>query len=51
MQELRQIEQVAEHNKIALNVINKVGTRDPSLIVSFEFTHHPVFAVAVVKRS
>ncbi|KAH7688507.1 N-alpha-acetyltransferase 35 NatC auxiliary subunit protein [Dioscorea alata] len=51
MQELRQIEQVAEHNKIALNVINKVGTQDPSLIVSFEFTHHPVFAVAVVKRS
>ncbi|KQK01141.2 hypothetical protein BRADI_3g54430v3 [Brachypodium distachyon] len=49
--ELRQIEQVAEHNRIALNIINSVGVGDPSLRVSFEFTHHPHFAVAVVKRS
>ncbi|KAJ6831291.1 N-alpha-acetyltransferase 35, NatC auxiliary subunit [Iris pallida] len=49
--ELRQIEQVAEHNRIALSVINRVGANDPSIRISFEFTHHPVFAVAVVKRS
>ncbi|KAM0883840.1 hypothetical protein ACQ4PT_031369 [Festuca glaucescens] len=49
--EIRQIEQVAEHNRIALNIINHVGAGDPSLRVSFEFTHHPHFAVAVVKRS
>ncbi|XP_073013320.1 uncharacterized protein [Typha latifolia] len=49
--ELRQIEQVAEHNRIALNVINQVGSHDPSLKISLEFTHHPYFAVLVVKRS
>uniref|UniRef100_A0ACD5ZFF1 Uncharacterized protein n=1 Tax=Avena sativa TaxID=4498 RepID=A0ACD5ZFF1_AVESA len=49
--EIRQIEQVAEHNRIALNIINHVGAGDPSLRVSFEFTYHPHFAVAVVKRS
>ncbi|TVU27867.1 hypothetical protein EJB05_19368, partial [Eragrostis curvula] len=49
--ELRRIEQVAEHNRIALNIINQVGAGDPSLKVSFEFTHHPHFAVAIVKRS
>ncbi|KAJ1281484.1 hypothetical protein BS78_04G309500 [Paspalum vaginatum] len=49
--ELRRIEQVAEHNRIALNIISLVGAGDPSLRVSFEFTHHPHFAVAVVKRS
>lgn len=49
--ELRQFEQVAEHNSIALNVICRVGSLDPSLKVSFEFNHHPYFATAVVKRS
>ncbi|XP_077237951.1 MAK10 homologue isoform X2 [Tasmannia lanceolata] len=49
--EVRQIEQVAVHNRIALNVINHAGGHDPSLNVSFEFSHHPCFAVAVVKRS
>ncbi|XP_064977459.1 uncharacterized protein LOC135619404 [Musa acuminata AAA Group] len=49
MLELQQLEQVAEHNRIALNVINQVGADDPSLRVSFEFTHHPHFAMAVVK--
>ncbi|XP_066332752.1 uncharacterized protein [Miscanthus floridulus] len=49
--EVRRIEQVAEHNRIALNIINQVGAGEPSLRVSFEFTHHPHFAVAVVKRS
>ena len=49
--ELRQIEQVAEHNRIALNIISQVGAGDPLLRVSFEFMYHPHFAVAVVKRS
>lgn len=51
MAELRKIEQVAEHNGIALNVICRVGALDPSLKVSFEFNHHPYFATAVVRRS
>jgi N-alpha-acetyltransferase 35, NatC auxiliary subunit len=49
--ELRRIEQVAEHNMIALNIISQVGAGDPPLRVSFKFTHHANFAVAVVKRS
>ncbi|GMH04559.1 hypothetical protein Nepgr_006399 [Nepenthes gracilis] len=49
--ELRHIEQVAEHNSIALNVISRVGALDTTLKISFEFTYHPYFAVAVVKRS
>ncbi|EEF30428.1 N-alpha-acetyltransferase 35, NatC auxiliary subunit [Ricinus communis] len=49
--EVRRLEQVAEHNSIALNVICQVGALDPSLKVSFEFIHHPCFATAVVKRS
>ncbi|XP_010241586.1 PREDICTED: N-alpha-acetyltransferase 35, NatC auxiliary subunit isoform X2 [Nelumbo nucifera] len=49
--ELRQIEQVAEHNWIALNVICQAGAEDPSLKISFEFSHHPCFAIATVKRS
>ncbi|GAB2300291.1 hypothetical protein Dimus_034327 [Dionaea muscipula] len=51
MAELRHVEQVAEHNSIALNVISQVGSLDPTLKVSFEFTYHPFFAVAIVKRS
>ncbi|KAL0013692.1 hypothetical protein SO802_000761 [Lithocarpus litseifolius] len=49
--ELRKIEQVAEHNSIALHVISRVGALDPTLKASFEFSHHPYFATAVVKRS
>ncbi|KAJ9535555.1 hypothetical protein OSB04_un001307 [Centaurea solstitialis] len=49
--ELRHIEQVAEHNGIALNLVSRLGSLDPSLKVSFEFNHHPHFATAVVKRS
>lgn len=49
--ELQQIERVAEYNKIALHVINKLDFNDSSLKISFEFNHHPYFAVAVVKRS
>ncbi|KAK7292038.1 hypothetical protein RIF29_07668 [Crotalaria pallida] len=51
MAELRRIEQVAEHNSIALNVICRVGALDPSLNISFTFCHHPFFATAIVKRS
>ena len=49
--ELRRLEQVAEHNSIALNIISRAGALDPSLKVTFEFNHHPYFATAVVKRS
>ncbi|KNA16746.1 hypothetical protein SOVF_086350 isoform B [Spinacia oleracea] len=49
--ELRCIEQVAERNSIALNVINRVGALDATLKISLDFTYHPNFAVAVVKRS
>ncbi|XP_038878365.1 N-alpha-acetyltransferase 35, NatC auxiliary subunit isoform X1 [Benincasa hispida] len=49
--ELRRIEQVAEHNSVALNLIHKVGGLDPSLKISFEFNHHPYFGTALVKRS
>ncbi|KAM7252480.1 hypothetical protein ACFE04_024363 [Oxalis oulophora] len=41
---------VAEHNVVALNVICRLGPIDPSLKVSFEFSQHPFFATAVVKR-
>ncbi|KAL4571448.1 hypothetical protein LXL04_018208 [Taraxacum kok-saghyz] len=51
LRELRHIEQVAEHNGIALNLVSRLGSLDPSLKVSFEFNHHPHFATAVVKRS
>ncbi|KAG9138107.1 hypothetical protein Leryth_001353 [Lithospermum erythrorhizon] len=51
MEELRRIEQVAERNDVALNVICRLGKLDPSLNVYFEFNHHPYFAIAVVKRS
>ncbi|KAK4265252.1 hypothetical protein QN277_026329 [Acacia crassicarpa] len=51
MSELRRVEQVAEHNSVALNLICRIGAIDRSLKVSFEFSHHPVFATAIVKRS
>lgn len=51
LNELRMIEQVAEHNVVALNLVRHLGTLDPSLKVYFEFSHHPHFASAVVKRS
>lgn len=41
------LEQVAEHNIIAVNLL----CQDRSLKVSFEFIHHPHFATAVVRRS
>lgn len=51
LMELQQLEQVAERNRVALSVIDRIGARDPSLTVSFEFTHHPHFAIAMIKRS
>ncbi|KAK6151714.1 hypothetical protein DH2020_014349 [Rehmannia glutinosa] len=51
MAELRRIEQVAEHNSVALNLLCQLGNIEPSLKFSFEFIHHPHFAVAAVKRS
>ncbi|XP_057487100.1 uncharacterized protein LOC130773167 isoform X3 [Actinidia eriantha] len=51
MAELRRIEQVAEHNGVAINLICQLGMLDLSLKVYFEFCHHPYFATAVVKRS
>ncbi|KAJ3695497.1 hypothetical protein LUZ60_000874 [Juncus effusus] len=51
LSELRQIEQVAERNRIALNVINQLGAGNPSFRVSLDLSHHPYFAVLLVKRS
>ncbi|XP_051152519.1 uncharacterized protein LOC127266347 isoform X2 [Andrographis paniculata] len=51
IEELRRIEQVAEHNAVALNLLSRLGALEPSLKTSFEFIHHPHFALAVVKRS
>ncbi|XP_010413855.1 PREDICTED: N-alpha-acetyltransferase 35, NatC auxiliary subunit-like isoform X3 [Camelina sativa] len=45
--EVRGLEQVAERNIVAVNLF----CQDRSLKVSFEFTHHPYFATAVVRRS
>ncbi|KAL9255140.1 N-alpha-acetyltransferase 35, NatC auxiliary subunit-like protein [Drosera capensis] len=51
MSELRQIELIAECKSMALNIIGRVGSVDPTLKVSFEFMLHPASAVAIVKRS
>ncbi|KAK8697359.1 hypothetical protein V6N13_113510 [Hibiscus sabdariffa] len=51
LSELRKLEQVAEHNSVAQNLICRLGALDPSLKVSFEFSHHPFFPTVVVKRS
>ncbi|EOA29969.1 hypothetical protein CARUB_v10013072mg [Capsella rubella] len=45
--EVRGLEKVAERNIVAVNLF----CQDRSLKVSFEFTHHPYFATAVVRRS
>ena len=49
--EIQQLEHVAEKNRITLNVIRFVGQGGNFPRVSFEFSHHPLFAVAVIKRS
>ncbi|AEC06164.1 MAK10 homologue [Arabidopsis thaliana] len=45
--EVTGLEKVAERNIVAVNLF----CQDRSLKVSFEFTHHPYFATAVVRRS
>ncbi|CAL9222720.1 unnamed protein product [Arabidopsis halleri] len=45
--EVQGLEKVAERNIVAVNLF----CQDRSLKVSFEFTHHPYFATAVVRRS
>lgn len=50
LDELKRLEQVAERNSVALNVISQVASVDPSLKISFEFSYHHYFAIAVVKR-
>ncbi|XP_057868332.2 uncharacterized protein LOC131075505 isoform X2 [Cryptomeria japonica] len=49
-EEIRQMEHVAEKNRIALSVI-LAGKGDSLPRVSFEFSQHPCFPVAVIKRS
>lgn len=51
LHEIQQLEHVAEKNRIALNVIHFAGQASCFPRVSFEFSHHPLFAVAVIKRS
>lgn len=48
--EVRQLEQVATRNRVALQIAHQAGPGD-NLRVSFEFSQHPCFAVAVVKKS
>jgi hypothetical protein len=47
--EIRQLKQVALRNRVALQIAHQVGPGD-NLRVSFEFSQHPCFAVAVVKK-
>lgn len=51
LHEIQQLEHVAEKNRIALNVIHFAEQAGSFPRVSFEFSHHPLFAVAVIKRS
>ncbi|KAJ7553973.1 hypothetical protein O6H91_06G120600 [Diphasiastrum complanatum] len=48
--EIRQMEQVALRNRLALQIALQAGSGE-TLKVSFEFSQHPCFAVAVVKKS
>lgn len=50
LEEIRQMEHVAEKNRIALSVI-LAGKGNSLPRVSFEFSQHPCFPVAVIKRS
>ncbi|KAG6549103.1 hypothetical protein Mapa_009329 [Marchantia paleacea] len=47
--DIRQMEQVAMRNRIALQIAHQAGPGD-NLRVTFEFSLHPCFAVAVVKK-
>lgn len=48
--EVKQMEQVALRNKLALRIAHQAGPGD-NLRVTFEFSQHPCFAVAVVKKA
>lgn len=48
--DIKQMEQVALRNRIALQIAHQAGPGD-NLRVSFDFSQHPCFAVAVVKKS
>lgn len=48
--EIRQLEQVALRNRIVLQIVDQAGPGD-SLKVSFEFSQHPCFAVAAIKKT
>ena len=49
--EIQQLEHVGDKNKITLNVIRFAGQGGNFSRVSFEFSHHPLFVVAVIKQS
>lgn len=48
--EVKQLEHVVLRNRIALQIAHQAGPGD-NLRVSFDFSHHPCFAVAIVKKS
>lgn len=48
--EVKQMEQVTLRNRVALQIVHQAGPGD-NLRVSFEFSQHPCFPVAVVKKS
>lgn len=48
--EVKQMEQVTLRNRVALQIVHQAGPGD-NLRVYFEFSQHPCFPVAVVKKS
>ena len=48
--EVKQLEHVVLRNRIALQIAHHAGPGD-NLRVSFDFSYHPCFAVAIVKKS
>ncbi|KAG0578924.1 hypothetical protein M758_4G058200 [Ceratodon purpureus] len=48
--EVKQMEQVSLRNRVALQIVHQAGPGD-NLRVSFEFSQHPCYPVAVVKKS
>eukprot|EP00246_Nothoceros_aenigmaticus_P006446 TRINITY_DN1932_c0_g1_i7.p2 TRINITY_DN1932_c0_g1~~TRINITY_DN1932_c0_g1_i7.p2 ORF type:complete len:147 (+),score=26.62 TRINITY_DN1932_c0_g1_i7:919-1359(+) len=48
--EIKQMQQVALRNRIALQIAHQAGPGD-NLKVTFEYSQHPCFPVAVVKKS
>ncbi|KAL3701462.1 hypothetical protein R1sor_019484 [Riccia sorocarpa] len=48
--DIRQMEQVAARNRVVLQIAHQAGPGD-NLRVTFDFSQHPCFAVAVVKKT